>query len=74
MGNSNTHTHTHRVPAVDQHRSHLLCPCPRGRSDEGQHRQRVFWDAHVWPLGVVVMEDSVFNSPLRNLEDKIGRY
>lgn len=55
-----------------QHRSHLLRAGPGGRSDEGQDGQSVFWDAHVRPLGVMVMEDCVFNSPLRYLEDQSG--
>lgn len=71
---SHTHTHTHSLPAVNQYGSHLLCPCPGGCSDEGQDRQSVFWDAHVWPLGVVVMEDRVFNFPLRSLKDEKGCY
>ncbi len=69
-----THTHTHRVPAVYQYRPYLLRPRSGGCSDEGQDGQSVFWDAHVWPLGVVVMEDCVFNFPLRNLKDQKGSF
>ncbi len=71
---AHTRTHTCSLPAMNQYRSHLLRPRLGGCSDEGQDRQSVFWDAHVWPLGVVVMEDCVFNFPLRSLEDKKGCY
>jgi len=65
--NLNSHGDT---PAVHQNGSHLLGPGPGRGSDEGQHGQGVFWDAHVRPLGVVVMVDGVFNSPRTRLHSK----
>lgn len=62
-------SHRCNVPAVNQDGPHVLCPGVGGGSDEGQDRQRVFWDAHVWPLSVVIMENRVFRSLLRHLED-----
>ena len=53
---------------MHQYRAHVLGPCPGGCSDEGQDGQSVFWDAHVWPLGVVIVEDRVFYSLLGILE------
>lgn len=58
-----------RLPAVDEHGSHLLRPCLGRRPDEGQDGQSVFWDAHVRPLGVVEVEDRVL-FPLGSLQQQ----
>lgn len=65
--------HTLDVPAVDEHWSHILRPCQGGCSDEGQDGQSVFWDAHIRPLSIVIVEDRVF-FPLRSLEDQNREY
>ena len=44
------------LPTVHQHRAHVLGACGRGALDEGEDGQRVLGDAHVGPLGVVVLD------------------
>lgn len=65
--------HALYVPAVHEHRSHVLRPRLGGCSDEGQDGQSVFWDAHIRPLSIVIVEDRVF-FPLRSLEDQNREY
>lgn len=44
------------LPAVDKHGSHVGRLGGGGPADEGEDGQRVLGDAHVRPLGVMILE------------------
>lgn len=43
------------VPAVHHHRPHVVRPGSGRLADEAEQRQSELWDAHVGPLGVMIL-------------------
>lgn len=59
------------LPAVDHHWSRVLRPGFGGLLDEAEQRQAELWDAHVGPMGVMVLSNSPLQAPplLRALQE-----